>query len=235
MEDDRKLVLQGVMTQAEFDQEWFLSVEAAIKGAYYGDQMRAAREQGRLLALPYDTALPVDTDWDLGVDAMAIWFTQSERSGNVRVIDYYEDVGGAMPAAIKAVKEKPYIYGTHWGPHDIETTEIASGLTRKQTAANMGIKFQVTPKLSVSEGINAVQLLLARCWFDEVRCSAGLEALRHYRKKWNQRLGVFTEEPEHDVYSHGADAFRGLAVRHQIPRIKQERERVQFPTVYAWS
>jgi hypothetical protein len=237
MDDDRKLVLQGLMTQAEFDQEWFLSVEAAIKGAFYGDEMRAAREQGRILALPYDPALPVDTDWDLGIDAMAIWFSQSERSGNVRFIDYHEDVGGGLPASIKVVKEKPYIYGEHWAPHDIEVREISSGLTRRQTAANMGLKFMVTPKLSVDEGIGAAQLILARCWFDEVKTAPGLEALRHYRRTWNQRLGVFTPVPVHDVFSHGADAFRGLAVRHQTPQPDRVREppRVQSQGGWNWA
>jgi phage terminase large subunit len=235
MEDDRKLVLQGLMTQAEFDQEWFLSVEAAIKGAFYGDQMRAAMEGGRILPLlPYDPALPVDTDWDLGIDAMAIWFSQSERSGSIRLIDYHEDIGGGLPASIKVVKEKPYIYGKHWAPHDIEVREISSGLTRKQTAANMGLKFEVTPKLAVDEGINAAQLLLARCWFSESTTGPGLEALRHYRRTWNQRLGVFTEVPVHDVYSHGADAFRGLAVRHQVPVEKKKQQAMDMPREFAW-
>lgn len=235
MEDDRKLVLQGLMTQAEFDQEWFLSVEAAIKGAFYGDEMRTARETGRILGLPYDPALPVDTDWDLGIDAMAIWFSQSEKSGNVRLIDYHEDIGGGLPASIKVVREKPYVYGEHWAPHDIEVTEIASGLTRKQTAANMGIRFKVTPKIGIGEGITAAQLLLGRCWFDETKCKAGLEALRHYRRTWNQRLGVFTEVPVHDIYSHGADAFRGLAVRHKIPRDVKRASLPNYPREYTFS
>ena len=37
---------------------------------------------------------PVDTDWDLGIgNAMAIWFSQSLRSGELRLIDYYENSG----------------------------------------------------------------------------------------------------------------------------------------------
>lgn len=220
MEDDRRLVLKGLMTQAEFDQEWYLSPEAAIKGAFYGEQIKAARDSGRIGRVPYDPALPVDTDWDLGIDAMAVWFTQSERSGAIRAIDYYEDVGGGLEVAIKAVKEKPYTYGQHWAPHDIEVREISSGLTRRQAAASHGINFLVTPKIAVEDGITAVQLLLARCWFDEEKCKAGLDALRHYRRTYNQRLGVFTPVPVHDWASHGADAARGLAVRHQTPREK---------------
>lgn len=235
MEDDRKLVIQGLMTQAEFDQEWFLSREAAIKGAYYGDEIKAAREQGRIGRVDYDSALAVDTDWDLGIDAMAVWFTQSERTGAVRVIDYHEDVGGGLPAVIKVVKSKPYVYGEHWAPHDIEVHEISSGSTRLQAAAGMGINFKVTPKIAVADGINALQLLLSRCWFDEVKCKDGLEALLHYRRTWNQRLGRFLEEPFHDWASHGADAARGLAVRHQVPRERKKQRAASTPREWTWT
>lgn len=235
MEDDRKLVLQKLMTQAEFDQEWFLSREAAIKGAFYGAEIKAAREQGRIGRVPYDSALAVDTDWDLGIDAMAIWFTQAERAGAVRVIDYHEDIGGGLPAAIKVVKEKPYLYGQHWAPHDIEVREISSGATRKQAAAGLGVNFEVTPKIAVADGITATQLMLSRCWFDEEKCKAGIEALLHYRRTWNQRLARFTEEPVHDWSSHGADAFRGLSVRDQVPRVaKRSQGGVAVPARFGW-
>ena len=235
MADERKLVLDGLMTQAEFDQEWYLSPEAAIQGAFYGDQLKLARDTGRVGRVPYDPALPVDTDWDLGIDAMAVWFTQSERGGSIRVIDYLEDVGGGLEVVIKAVKAKPYTYGQHWGPHDLEVREISSGLTRRQAAKSHGIDFHVTPKIAVEDGITAVQLLLARCWFDDERCKAGLDALRHYRRTWNQRLGCFTAVPVHDWASHGSDAFRGLAVRHQVPREKKRQEGSRMPTNWAWS
>jgi phage terminase large subunit len=60
-----------------------------------------------------------------------------------------------------------------WAPHDIEQREIASGLSRKQTAASLGIQFRVVDKIGVDDGIHALRLLLARCWFDEDKCSTG--------------------------------------------------------------
>ncbi len=247
LEDDRKLVLQGVISQAEFDQEWYLSPEAAIKGAFYGDAMKMAREQGRICRVPYDPMLPVDTDWDLGVNKMAVWFSQSSRSGEIRLIDYYEDIGGGMELAIRAIKgqlpeninaeknalanmrRRSYIYGTHWGPHDIQTTEISSGKTRRQMAFDLGVKFEVTPKLAVSDGIDAARILIAKCWFDEVHCAIGIENLRHYHAK-QQQNGIFSETPVKDGHDHGADAFRGLAVRYRNPILKafptqQQRQR----------
>jgi len=225
LDADRKLVLQGLMTQAEYDQEWYLSPEAAIKGAWYAAELQAARADGRITRVPYDPSLPVDTDWDLGIDAMAIWFTQSLRSGEVHVIDYHEDIGGGLPACAKALKDKPYVYGTHYAPHDIEQREIASGLSRKQTAKSLGIQFTTAAKIAVEDGIHAVKLLLARCWFDEEKCKHGLNALRHYKRQWNSRINEFTATPVHDASSHGADAFRTFAVRYEGPRQKQYRVR----------
>ena len=45
----------------------------------------------------------------------------------------------------------------------------------------------------------------------------GIEALMHYRRDYNSRLNEFKPTPVHDWASHGADAFRYLALRHQTP------------------
>jgi hypothetical protein len=63
-------------------------------------------------------------------------------------------------------------------------------------------------------------MLLPRCWFDATRCAKGLEALQHYRRDYNSRLNEFKAVPVHDWASHGADAFRYLAVRQQPPKEK---------------
>lgn len=198
MADERKLVAQGLMSQAEYDQEWYLSPEAAIKGAFYLDEMTAARQDGRITRVPYDPSLPVDTDWDLGIDAMAIWFSQRTRSGETRLIDYHEDIGGGLIACIATLKNKGYIYGEHWAPHDIETREISSATTRKQFAASHGLMFKVTPKIAIEDGITAVKARLPLCWFDETKCKAGLDALRHYKRTWQQKFNQFSATPVHD-------------------------------------
>lgn len=241
MADDRKLIQQGLMTQAEYDQEWYLSPEAAIKGAIYGAELATARKDGRITRVPVDPALPVDTDWDLGIgDAMAIWFSQSLRSGEVRLVDYYETTDEGLPQIAAMLDRKGYTYGTHWGPHDIMVRELGTGKSRLEVAKSFGIRFQVTPRIhgaagiEVEEGIRAARLLLARCWFDAERCGPGLEALLHYRREFNTRLNEFKPTPVHDWASHGADAFRGLAVRHKTPPMEKPAVPAYRP-VSAWT
>ena len=45
------------------------------------------------------------------------------------------------------------------------------------------------------EEINQVRLLRARGWFDEDKCGRGLEALSHYRRDFNERMGEFKDSP----------------------------------------
>jgi phage terminase large subunit len=220
-----------VMTSDEYAQEYECSFDAAVKGAIYARELDAARVAGRIVNVPLEPILPVDTDWDLGVgDSTAIWFTQSLRSGEVRVIDYYEASGEGLPHYASVLRQKGYTYGTHWAPHDIQVRELASGRSRLETAAQLGIPFRICPKVDLEDGIHAARMVFPRCWFDAVKCKAGLEALQHYRRDYNERLNEFKATPVHDWASHGADAFRYLAVRQQVPVEKRRVQSAPMPT-----
>ena len=177
---------------------------------------------------------------------MAIWFSQSLRTGEVHVIDYFEGSGEGFPFYARMLRDKGYVYGDHWAPHDIQVRELGSGLSRMTVAESHGIKFKATPRLrtdkggEIEEGIHAARMIFSRCWFDEVKCKAGLESLMHYRREPLERMSTqqrqeFKTTPLKDWASHGADAFRGLAVRHKIP---QDKKVVRFDRVggteFAW-
>lgn len=228
-----------VMTEDEYQQEFECSFTAAVKGAIYAKELDQARADHRITSVPYEPTLPVDTTWDLGVsDSMAIWFSQSTRGGEVRLIDYYEASGEGLPHYAAMLKAKGYVYGKHLAPHDIQVREMSSGRSRLEVAAQMGLRFEVVPKLhdqsagEVEEGIHALRMLFPRLWIDEQRCKPGLEALAHYRRDYNERLGEFKATPVHDWSSHGADAARYLACWHQAP-IERKRAAVP-PPVSSW-
>lgn len=217
------------MTEDSYLQEFECSFEASVKGAIYAREMMQARRDGRVAVVPYDPQMLVDTDWDLGVgDATSIWFSQSSPSGQVRLIDYYESSGEGLQHYASVLKSKPYAYGSHWAPHDIEVRELGSGLSRKQIAQGLGLYFQTVERRSLADGIAAARVLLPKCWFDETRCHHGIESLQHYRWDYNQRIDEFKPVPVHDWASHCADAFRGLAVRHFTPKMaKRENDRLR--------
>jgi phage terminase large subunit len=229
LEDDRALILSGQMTQEQFDQEWYLSADAGSQGLFFGAEMGQAEKDGRIREVPFDPAIPVDTDWDLGMDdAMAIWFSQSPRGGTeVRLIDYYEASGEGIPHYVALLQKKQgergFVYGKHYPPHDIAVRELGTGKSRKDAAAALGLKFEdPVLKLEFADGIDAVRRLLPRCYFDKTHCRRGIDGLRQYKKKFNPGLNEYTGSPVHNWASHPADAFRTLAVRYQPPRQKRD-------------
>jgi len=201
------------MTPEQYEQEYECSFTAAIIGAYYGKLMAEADEDNRITRVPYDPAYPVHTAWDLGVnDSTAIWFAQIFRGGAVNVIDYYENGGVGLDHYADVINRKDYNYGDHLAPHDIEVRELGSGKSRLETAASLGLRFKVIPKMKVADGINAARMLLPKCYFDRDKCITGVEMLRQYRQEWDERRKMFRDHPRHDFTSHAADAFRYLAI-----------------------
>ncbi len=213
MQDDKDQIAQGLMTQAEFDQEWYLSPTAAIKGAYYGKEIDAAIREKRITRVPYDPAVPVYDVWDLGKGSkMAIGMYQ--RVGrNVQMIDYLQGTeSDGLPQLIQTLQKKPYVWGKHFAPHDIRATEIGTGKTRLETAAALGWAFTVVPEIGVDDGINAGRLLWPRLWVDEEKCQQFIDAIGQYRQEWDEKRGMFRDLPLHDWTSHPADQFRYAAV-----------------------
>lgn len=213
LEDDRKLVINGEMTQDEFNQEWYCSFEAAIKGAYYANEIIRAREEGRIKPIPYDEALKVHTIWDLGVGKnLAIGFYQKVLN-EVRMIDYWEGAAtDGIKQAAKILQNKIYIYGKHFAPHDIKATEIATGETRIDTAKKYGIKFEIVPSISMDDGIDKGRLFWSKLWINEVACLDWLDAIAQYRQEWDDKKGMFIGKPKHDWTSHKGDVHRYAAL-----------------------
>ena len=188
--------------------------EASLEGAYYSRQIAAAEKQGRIGKVPYDDSQPVHTIWDIGRDTTAIWFAQF-IGPHIRVIDYYENDEEGLPFYVGVLNDKGYIYGHHWGPHDLRHGEWGAAATRLQSARKLGIRFKIAPEVSIEDGINAVRVMFARCWFDEAKCADGLKGLRAYRKEWDTERATWKSQPRHDWASHPADGFRYLCLSYR--------------------
>jgi phage terminase large subunit len=204
---------RAAMAPEEYAQEFECSFAAAVRGAYYASLLERAEQEQRIAAVPHNPALPVHSAWDLGMDdATSIWFFQVQPSGAWAFIDFYSCSGEGLAHYAGILQEKAqryhYVYGKHIAPHDIQVRELGTGISRFACAAQLGIRFELAPRLPLHDGIDAVRRALPRCWFDAQRCAAGLRALHNYRRVWQAREQVFTARPQHDWTSHAADALR---------------------------
>jgi len=191
-----------------------------VAGAIYAREVLDAIEKRRIRPTPYDPALPVHTIWDLGWnDAMTIILVQRLPSA-VMVIGYIEDNFRTYAEYVAQLNDLHYVWGDDWLPHDGESKDPKAGKSGKQILEGLRRKVKIIPKLVVESGIKAARMMFPRTYFDDgpgiengtgyVGVGRLLECLKRYRRAIPEKTGE-PAAPVHDEYSHGADAFRGLA------------------------
>jgi len=223
--DFKEQMVASGMTEQDINENYPDTEEQAITdrnivGVYYAKQMTEARKEKRICPVPWVPGFEVYTFWDIGVrDMTSVWFMQ-HIGKEYRFIDYYENFGMGMVHYAKVLKEKDYVYGDHYMPHDVEKraphsdSEVA--LTLKEIAENLGIKPIIkVPRAKDTQAIlNAIELgrnIIGQCWFDEKKCAKGILCLESYRSEWDEENEIFSRKPLDNFAVHGADAFRTFA------------------------
>lgn len=207
--------------------------DLAIKWAYYEKELSFCRNQWRVGKYPYDSRIPVRTHWDLwGAgwwDETAIWFYQILNK-EVRIIDYWEWTGyGLTEIAMSIINPRYENYETHYLPHDAGVTEYSTGVARIQTAREvLKWRVEIVPKLSISDGINAVRDMFPNCYFNESTCFVWLSRLAGYRREYDEKNGIFRDKPKHDINSNGSDWFRYLWVSYKNQTQIHQPQRIQI-------
>jgi phage terminase large subunit len=208
---------------ALIQQEYYCSFAAPILGAYYAREMNAADHEGRICKIDIDPDKPILTAWDLGIDdPTAIWVFQVEP-GRVNVIDYYESSGYGLGHYVEWLSDNGYRGGVDYVPHDARQRDWGSGRARLEVMIEKGRNPKVVQSHSLMDGISAGRQTIPLAYFDATRCAKGLECLRAYAAEWDENARTFKKSPAHNWASHGADAFRYLALSWREP-ITQDRE-----------
>jgi phage terminase large subunit len=201
--------------EAIYQQEYMTSFSAGLPGAYYAKIIDGLERDGRIGPVPYNPQVQVHTAWDLGRnDATAIWFIQRHGTGWA-IIDYLANTSVGIDYYVKALKERGYNYGEHLLPHDAENEQLVSTTgSIKDTVEGMGLaNVRIVPRTkSVTNDINEVRQILPVCWFDKEKTEKGIDALRSYRRVWDEKLKAYRDTPLHDWASDPADAFRTFAI-----------------------
>lgn len=212
------------MSENLIQQEYYVSFDAAVENAVLGEQMHKARTEGRITNVPYQSGLPVNTYWDIGRDGTAIWFVQALRN-EVRVIDYFESFQSQLDIDLVELQKKNYVYGTHYFPHDGDYRDYKTGKTPKEIAANLGFNVDIVDKIGKSAQIDAARSLFNRCWFDEKKCSRGIDALSSWYFSWDEKMRILSPLPVHSWASHAGDAFCQVGLKHEDQSVWEPKDR----------
>ena len=216
-----------------YNQVWEGLCRQTVDGAIFAKEMQQAEKDGRICRVPYDATKPVHAVFDLGwSDSTAIWFLQFVGM-ETRLIRYIEDSQKTISYYLATMQTFGYVYDTIWLPHDAENkTLAAAGRTIDDIVRAAGFKTQIMPRVPILDSINAARTIFPTCYFDREHTADGLACLRHYRYEVDPDTGQFSRNPLHDHYSHGADAFRYIALMIKEPT--KRKKSAQIANVGSW-
>jgi hypothetical protein len=228
--------IRGQMSEDQYAQEMECSFEASVQGTYYASII-AKMEQSKQISqgMPtWDPSQPVYVATDLGfTDSTAMWFWQLAPDG-VAVIDYEEGQGQSLDYYFDLLRQKGYEYETIWLPHDAKAKSLQTGRSTIEQFLEAELPCRIVPKLAVQHGIDAARKVLPLCHINAVACYEGVEALRAYRRQYNEVTKAFGKSPVHDWASNGSDAFRYLAlVTEEHLQVAKKERIVQEPLLKA--
>lgn len=228
-------------------QEWFCSFDRGVEGSFYAKYITQMQTDGRIGRIPYDPTLKVSTAWDLGFnDQTVLLLYQVTKNNLVNIIDCYSNTNQPLGHYIKWLQSQPYIYGKHFGPHDIEIHDYQTGHTRIEMARELGLNFEIreikgrmasaTPKLSIADGIEKVCSSFSRISIDATKCARLITALESYHREWDDDRKVYKQQPYHDSHSDWADAMRYLCLTidmHQQGMTEEDAHRGYNQAMYS--
>ena len=188
---------------------WDGQCRPAVEGAIYAREIDEMQRAGRVTRVPYDPLLPVHTIWDLGwQDAMVIVLVQ--RAGyELRLIGCLIDNLRTLDSYVSELNALGYRWGTDWIPHDGRAKNTHTGKSTEEMLRSMQRRVQIVPQIGIEDGIRAARLMAPRVWMDKGATDL-LNSLKRYKRVQHSN-GSFGA-PMHDDASHGADAWRYLAV-----------------------
>lgn len=216
-----RLHSKATQTEEDYNNTWEGMCKTVVAGAIYGREVVQAIEAGRYRPMPYDPRLPVHTIWDLGWnDAMSIIMVQKPVPTVVNVINYLEDNFKTYAEYVADLDKLGYRWGDDWLPHDGDNQSPITGKSAKQTLKDLGRRtVKIMGRGDVEEGIRNTRMVFPRVYFDNTERARDtgylgvprlMECLKRYRRHVPKNTGE-PATPVHDQFSHGADAFRGMA------------------------
>lgn len=210
---------EKTMKTADYAHTWLGQCKPAVEGAIYFDAMAQAIAAGRIRDVPQDAQLKTHVIVDLGWNDATTMILAQKVSSEIRIVHYIEGNQRTLAdysAELRNLRldDQAVNWGNVWLPHDGFHKRQQTGKDDAQILTELG--WTVEPKenltiTTVDRGIERAREMFPRVYFNQKRTERLIECLKRYRWNISQKTGEAIQ-PLHDEFSHGADAFRYLAL-----------------------
>lgn len=211
-------IIQSRLLGDKIKQEFPSTVSEAFltsSDAYYFSEAieKAYNENRCLYTSLYDALQPLYVAMDIGVNDLTVMVFFQITHGEIRVIDYYEDKNKGLDFYAKfLLQDKQFHYNTIFLPHDSKKRDALDASNTyerdfRRLFKHTNTKFYVLPRMDKQLAISHAKIKFDRCVFNINRVKPFLDQIAKYRKKWNESIGRYTDEPLHNEASNFADCF----------------------------
>ncbi len=201
---------KAMMDESDYEQEYECSFQAALKGAIYGIEMERTEVEGRIGDFPLDPNYPVDCIVDLGfTDDTVLLFFQIV-GGYYRVVEVYSNNELNWDHYLDELDSRSV--RQLYLPHDARAKNLQTGRSIVEMTVRRGYNPRLVPDHKLRDGIAATRQILPFVQWNEPLCSGAIEAMKSYRRAWDDKLMCYRDRPIHDWSSHVADVVRYLGV-----------------------
>jgi hypothetical protein len=208
--------LRKMLDPEEFAQEYECSFDAALKGAIFAKEVDEMFAENRFhtVDLPtlYDPNLPTHFVYDLGFTDATVCIAWQEQKGRRVIIKCTATTGQDIFYHIEELHSFSGEVGEVWLPHDARAKNLQTGKSVVEQFLSEGVRPRIVPSHKVRDGISACRKVFPSVWIEESHTGELIEALKSYRREWNDDLGMFSDRPVHDWASDYADVFRYFAL-----------------------
>ncbi len=191
---------------------------ASSDAFYFAEAVNKAYTSNRCLYTPlFDALLPVYVAMDIGVNDLTVIAFFQIAHGEVRIIDYYEDMNKGVDFYAKfLLQDKKFLYHTIFLPHDSakrDNLDVSNTYERdfRRLFSGTNTRFHVLKRMDKQLSISHTKIMIDRSVFNVSKVKPFLDKVVKYIKTWNEAQGRYLEEPYHNEASNYADCLRYVA------------------------
>lgn len=223
IDEDRK----SGMPEHLIQQEYYSAVQLNEEAIYFAKQIEFLEANDRIQSDFFVPNAPVYTAWDKGRnDSNSVTMFQMDRRGHPAAIDFFESNNKTPDYYFDEARRRAATRGLyvkcHFLPHDGIERDYNTGKNTVDFGQENGETVLITPRPTrKTDAINQMRKMIYRTTFDKEKTGRLIDAMSNYSKVFDEKLGVYKDEPLHNWCSHPVDSFQTMTLAIDANMINQ--------------
>lgn len=222
------------MPEWMIQQEYYSVVEINHDTLYFANEVKYLDENNKIILNAVIPNRPIRAFYDIGWnDSTAITMAQTDDDGKPRIVNYFENRNKTLQYYVQECRtfanRHNLLLHSHYVPHDGQKHDFNTGKNTIDFGTELGEKFILVPKpTSKFNAIQSMRQMLYRCTFDKQNTTRLIECLSNYSKVYDEKHGIYKEQPLHDWTCHGVDSFQTLTLAYDAQLVNDNHFKISY-------